>query len=51
MAEQLPRAVLVRFPDAGHALPEETPEAFKRALLGFLEHGLPTTPDNLAVAH
>jgi pimeloyl-ACP methyl ester carboxylesterase len=51
MAEQLPRAVLVRFPDAGHALPEETPEAFNRALLGFLEHGLPTTPDNLAVAH
>jgi pimeloyl-ACP methyl ester carboxylesterase len=48
MAAQLPRSVLVRFPDAGHALPEEVPEAFNRSLIGFLHNGIPPTPKDLA---
>jgi pimeloyl-ACP methyl ester carboxylesterase len=49
MATDLPRAVLLRFPDAGHALPEEAPEAFNRALVGFLLRGFPPPPRDLAV--
>ena len=48
MNGELPHAFLVRFPDAGHALPEEAPEAFNRALIGFLQGGLPVPPENLA---
>lgn len=48
MAAELPHAFLVRFPDAGHALPEEAPEAFNRALIGFLQSGLPVPPENVA---
>jgi pimeloyl-ACP methyl ester carboxylesterase len=49
MATDLPRAVLLRFPDAGHALPEEAPEAFNRALVGFLLRGFPPPPQDLVV--
>lgn len=48
MAEQLPHAALARFQTAGHALPEESHEAFNRVLIGFLKSGLPTAPANLA---
>ena len=50
MASQLPHASLVRFPAAGHALPEEAPDRFNRVLLGFLKTGLPAPPENLAVS-
>jgi pimeloyl-ACP methyl ester carboxylesterase len=50
MVARLPRGVLVRFPDAGHALPEESPEAFNRALIGFLQNGIPLPPKDLAAA-
>ncbi len=50
MATELPRAVLLRFPDAGHALPEEAPGAFNRALVGFLLRGLPPVPGDLAAS-
>ena len=49
MAAQLPHAALVRFPAAGHALPEESPAAFNRVLIGFLKSGLPTPPANLVL--
>jgi pimeloyl-ACP methyl ester carboxylesterase len=48
MADQIPGALLVRFPDAGHAVPEESSQAFNQALIGFLEHGLPTPPADIA---
>jgi pimeloyl-ACP methyl ester carboxylesterase len=48
MVSQLPHASLVRFPAAGHALPEESPDRFNRVLLGFLTSGLPAPPENLA---
>lgn len=48
MVSQLPHASLVRFPAAGHALPEEAPDRFTRVLLGFLTTGLPAPPENLA---
>lgn len=47
MVTELPHAVLLRFP-AGHALPEETPEAFNRALVGFLLRGIPIPPADVA---
>jgi pimeloyl-ACP methyl ester carboxylesterase len=50
MTALLPRALLVRFPDAGHALPEESPQAFNKALIGFLQHGIPLPPEDLAAA-
>jgi pimeloyl-ACP methyl ester carboxylesterase len=50
MSAQLPRAILLRFPGAGHALPEEAPDAFNKALIGFLQHGIPAPPKDLAVA-
>jgi pimeloyl-ACP methyl ester carboxylesterase len=49
MVSQLPRALLIRFPDAGHALPEEAPEAFNRSLIAYLGHGIPRPPEDLAV--
>lgn len=48
MAAELPHSVLLRFPATGHALPEEAPEAFNRALVGFLLRGVPTPPADLA---
>jgi pimeloyl-ACP methyl ester carboxylesterase len=50
MADRIPGALLVRFPDAGHAVPEETPEAFNQALIGFLLHGLSAPPGDIATA-
>lgn len=37
MATLIPGAVLARIPDAGHAVHTEQPEAFVRAVTGFLE--------------
>jgi pimeloyl-ACP methyl ester carboxylesterase len=48
MVAELSRGALVRLPDAGHAAPEEQPEAFNRSLLAFLRSGLPQAPPNLA---
>ena len=48
MVSELPRALLVRFPGAGHDVPEETPDAFNRTLIAFLQNGLPRGPENLA---
>lgn len=48
MAAELPHSALARFRTAGHALPEESPEAFNRVLIGFLKSDLPTAPANLA---
>jgi pimeloyl-ACP methyl ester carboxylesterase len=50
MVSQLPHASLVRFPAAGHALPEEAPDRFNRVLLGFLKTGLPAPPENLVLS-
>lgn len=49
MAWQLPHSALARFQTAGHALPEETHEAFNRVLIGFLKSGIPAAPANLAL--
>jgi pimeloyl-ACP methyl ester carboxylesterase len=51
MVTRLPHGALARFPGAGHALPEESHEAFNRVLLGFLKSGLPAPPENLAHAN
>ncbi len=51
MAAQLPHSALARFQTAGHALPEESHEAFNRVLIGFLKSGIPAAPPNLAVRH
>jgi 3-oxoadipate enol-lactonase len=40
MAKRLPHARLVTIPDAGHLSNLEAPEAFSRALHGFLD-GIP----------
>jgi pimeloyl-ACP methyl ester carboxylesterase len=48
MVADLPRGAFVMVPDAGHALPEEAPEAFNRSLLAFLREGLPVPPQNVA---
>ena len=50
MAAELPRAAFVFVPRAGHAPPEEQPDAVNHLLLTFLKEGLPTVPENLAVA-
>lgn len=49
MVAGLPHSALARFQAAGHALPEENPEAFNRVLIGFLKSGLPAAPANLAL--
>ena len=51
MAAELPHSALARFQTAGHALPEESPAAFNRVLIGFLKSGLPAAPANLAFGH
>lgn len=48
IADQIPGALLVRFPGIGHAVPEEAPEAFNEALLAFLQHGFTTPPGDIA---
>ncbi len=48
MAAELPRAAFVLVPRAGHAAPEEQPDAVNRLLLTFLRDGLPKIPENLA---
>jgi len=48
MAAELPRAAFVFVPRAGHAAPEEQPDAVNHLLLTFLKEGLPTVPENLA---
>lgn len=48
MVADLPRGAFVLVPGAGHAVPEESPEAFNRTLLGFLHSGLPGPPPNIA---
>jgi 4,5:9,10-diseco-3-hydroxy-5,9,17-trioxoandrosta-1(10),2-diene-4-oate hydrolase len=50
MADQIPGALMVRFPDAGHAVPEESPGAFNEALIGFLAHGPSLLPADIATA-
>lgn len=48
MADQIPGALMIRFPGAGHAVPEEVPLAFNQALIAFLEHAPPTPPGDIA---
>jgi pimeloyl-ACP methyl ester carboxylesterase len=48
MAAELPRAAFVLVPRAGHAAPEEAPEAVNPSLIAFLKQGLPHVPGNLA---
>jgi pimeloyl-ACP methyl ester carboxylesterase len=50
MVAELPRGALVVVPGAGHALPEEAPEAFNRSLLAFLREGLSVPPKDVAAA-
>ena len=50
VVSELPRGAFVLVPDAGHALPEEAPEAFSRTLLAFLRYGLPGPPQDVASA-
>jgi pimeloyl-ACP methyl ester carboxylesterase len=47
MADRIPGALLVRFPGAGHAVPEEAPQEFNQALIGFLQHGLSAPPGDV----
>ncbi len=48
MVSGLGHAALERFSGVGHALPEEAPAVFNRALLTFLRRGLPIPPENVA---
>jgi len=48
LAAEIERVAFIVIPGAGHALPEETPDAFNRLLLEFLRHGLPRIPSDLA---
>jgi pimeloyl-ACP methyl ester carboxylesterase len=48
MATQIPRSALVPVWHAGHAVPEEAPQALTRPLLRFLKQGLPRVPPDLA---
>ncbi len=50
LVAELPRGAFVLVPGAGHALPEEAPEAFNRTFLAFLRQGLPGPPQNVATA-
>jgi pimeloyl-ACP methyl ester carboxylesterase len=49
MALGLPRAALVVVPGAGHDLPDEDPAALTRAVIAFLQQGLPKPPANVAM--
>jgi pimeloyl-ACP methyl ester carboxylesterase len=48
LVADLPRGAFVLVQTAGHAVPEESPEAFNRTLLAFLRNGLPGPPPNVA---
>jgi len=49
LARDLLRSAFIEVPQAGHDVPEEAPADFNRILIEFLEHGLPTTPRDLAL--
>lgn len=51
LAQEFSRAAFFVIPDAGHNLQEEQPQEITRALTGFLLHGLPVTPPDLAAGH
>jgi len=48
MVSGMGHAAFVRFAGVGHALPEEAPAAFIRALITFLQQGLPSPPESVA---
>jgi pimeloyl-ACP methyl ester carboxylesterase len=48
LAEEPQRAAFFVVPDAGHNLQEEQPREITQSLIGFLQHGLPATPPDLA---
>lgn len=50
LARDLLRSAFIEVPKAGHDVPEEAPDAFNRLLITFLQHGLPATPRDLALA-
>jgi pimeloyl-ACP methyl ester carboxylesterase len=50
LARDLLRSAFIAVPNAGHDVPEEAPDEFNRLLIAFLEHGLPSTPRDLALA-
>jgi len=50
LAHDLLRSAFIEVPRAGHDVPEEAPEAFNQLLIAFLQHGLPATPRDLALA-
>ena len=49
MVAGLPRAAFVLVPGAGHDLPDEDPTALLRALVAFLQQGIPKPPPNVAI--
>ena len=49
LAAELLRSAFIEVPHAGHDVPEEAAAVFNQTLIAFLEHGLPTTPPNLAL--
>jgi pimeloyl-ACP methyl ester carboxylesterase len=48
LASELPRVAYLSVPNAGHALPEESPAEVSRLLIAFLKQGVPGPPSNLA---
>lgn len=48
LVADLPRGAFVLVPAAGHAVAEESPDAFNRTLLAFLRSGIPRPPPNVA---
>ena len=50
LAQDLLRSAFIEVPHAGHDVPEEAPDVFNQTLIAFLQHGLPATPRDLALA-
>jgi pimeloyl-ACP methyl ester carboxylesterase len=50
LAHDLLRSAFIEVPNAGHDVPEEAPDVFNHTLIAFLEHGVPATPRDLALA-
>lgn len=48
LAAELLRAAFLIVPGAGHAAPEEAPDAVNRFVIAFLEEALPRIPEDLA---
>jgi pimeloyl-ACP methyl ester carboxylesterase len=48
LSQELPRSAFIVVRNAGHNLHEEQHEEVNRSLIGFLQHGLPATPADLA---